>query len=269
MILTSLIITALFGLIIGSFLNVVILRHNTGHRNHDRSMCLSCATSLRWYELLPLISFFAFGRKCRTCKSAISWQYPLVELATSALFVLVTMHTTPLLLAGNITMFIVQWILLASIWSLLVVIFVYDLYHTIIPNVFVYSAAVLALVYRLTFFAFPSPVFSVDIVAGLILAFPFALLWVISRGRWLGLGDAKLAMVIGWLVGLSTGVSVIVLAVWIAAGVGVYLLVMSWIRHTHLNHELPFAPFLIFATLVGFLVPIDFFYNARILFTLL
>lgn len=263
---------ALLGVIIGSFLNVVILRYNTGSGTGGRSMCLSCTKQLTWSELVPVVSFFALGRKCRGCKSALSWQYPLVESATSGLFVLIFFHLLPLLDAGQITLFILHYMLLAIIWSLLVVIFVYDLYHKIIPNMLVYTAAIVALVYRLTLITWDTigtlPTMF-DALAGLLFFAPFGILWVISRGRWLGLGDAKLAMVIGWLLGFVTGASALVLSVWIGASVGVYLWVMSILRKTPLNHEMPFAPFLVIATLIGFMVPLDFFYNFRIFLSLL
>jgi prepilin signal peptidase PulO-like enzyme (type II secretory pathway) len=265
----SILVVALLGLIIGSFLNVVILRYNTGHSNGGRSMCLSCAKKLSWSELVPVVSFFALRRKCQGCKSSISWQYPLVELSTSALFVIILFHVVPLFSRGDIVLFVTHFILLAIIWSLLVVIFVYDFYHKIIPNALVYTAALLALVYRLTLVPwefFPTiPLF--DVLAGLIFFSPFGILWLISSGRWLGLGDAKLAMVIGWLLGFITGASTLIIAVWIGASVGVYLWVMSLVQKKTFNHELPFAPFLIIATLIGFLVPIDLFYDARLLFS--
>lgn len=269
MMVLGVIVVSLLGLIIGSFLNVVILRYNTGHSNGGRSMCLSCAKKLSWSELLPIISFFALGRRCRGCKSSLSWQYPLVELSTSALFVVVFFHVVPLFARGDFMLFVTHFILLVTIWGLLVVIFVYDLYHKIIPNALVYTAAALALLYRLTLVSwefFPTiPLF--DMLAGFIFFAPFGILWIISSGRWLGLGDAKLAMVIGWLLGFTTGASTLVLAVWIGASVGVYLWVMSLVQKKTFNHELPFAPFLIIATLIGFLVPIDFFYDARLLFS--
>src|SRR3989344_606823 len=77
------------GAIIGSFLNVVSLRFNTGVGIGGRSKCMSCGTGLTWKELIPLVSFAAQKGSCRKCKSKISWQYPLVEFAAGAVFVLI------------------------------------------------------------------------------------------------------------------------------------------------------------------------------------
>src|SRR3989338_3567698 len=83
------IVTILFlvlGLIIGSFLNVVIYRYNTARTLGGRSACMSCQKVLCWYELIPLISFLALGGRCKYCKTKISKQYPAVELLTGIIF---------------------------------------------------------------------------------------------------------------------------------------------------------------------------------------
>ena len=71
--------TFIFGTILGSFLNVVILRHNSGMTTGGRSMCFSCGKTLHWHELLPVVSYVMLRGKCSQCKSGISLQYPVVE----------------------------------------------------------------------------------------------------------------------------------------------------------------------------------------------
>ena len=78
-------ISALFGLIIGSFLNVVILRRGTKPMS-GRSVCLSCGRTIAWYDNIPLLSYLALRGRCRACGSRISMQYPLVEASTALLF---------------------------------------------------------------------------------------------------------------------------------------------------------------------------------------
>ena len=79
----------ILGLIIGSFLNVVIMRLNTGESMiKDGSRCFSCGKNLKWYELVPVFSFIAQRGRCRECGSRISWQYPIVELITGVVFTL-------------------------------------------------------------------------------------------------------------------------------------------------------------------------------------
>lgn len=81
-------VTAFFGLIIGSFINVAICRLPTGETLGKRSHCTSCGEMIHWYDNVPLLSFVVLRGKCRRCGAPISWQYPLVELSTSLLFVL-------------------------------------------------------------------------------------------------------------------------------------------------------------------------------------
>jgi len=77
------------GAVIGSFLNVVIFRFNTSRSLSGRSACLYCGKELRWYELIPIVSFLLLRGRCASCKSRLSIQYPLVEFITAVIFVLV------------------------------------------------------------------------------------------------------------------------------------------------------------------------------------
>jgi prepilin signal peptidase PulO-like enzyme (type II secretory pathway) len=260
----------IFGAIIGSFLNVVICRHNTHLTLLGRSFCFSCNKQLTWYELFPILSYLALGGKCRSCKSKISRQYSIVE-ATMGLFSVLLFWKL-----GGFAVFMEKlfadsgadwgWILSMIITfvllSLLVLIAVYDLKHKIIPDKFSYSFAALAFLKLLLFPAsFPFALTMWDLFAGFILAAPFALLWVVSQGKWMGLGDAKLALGIGWFLGLQAGFVSIVLAFWIGALFGVALIVIGKIqaplfgRHVSMKTELPFAPFLILGLLLTYFIP--------------
>ncbi len=233
------------GLIIGSFLNVVILRLNTGRSiATGRSKCARCSTTLQWYELVPVFSFLGLRGKCRTCKTPISFQYPLVELVTAIMFVLLYMHTV--LVHGFKPIVWVSFIFSAIIASLLIVITVYDLRHTIIPNKIVYPfvvAGFLSVIWKAAtvvgFMVVPA------LVAGPLLAAPFFFLWFFSKGKAMGKGDMKLALGIGWLVGIAGGITVFLLSFWIGAIVGLILITIS--RKYGMKSEIPFAPFLIIA----------------------
>ena len=239
----SLVLSFIFGAIVGSFLNVIALRWNTGKGLGGRSMCMSCGKTLTWKELVPIFSFVAQKGACRKCKSKISWQYPLVEFLAGAVFVLIFLSFPPVsALAGLTTL--VQ--IIAA--CLLLVISVYDIKHKIIPDVLVYAFDGLAL---LSIFVGGSSWLHVPslsmLLAGPILALPFALLWAISKGKWMGLGDAKLVIGLGWLLGISAGVNAIILAFWIAAVVSVIWLYVVYGKFKH-KTEIPFGPYLI----VGF-----------------
>lgn len=223
-------VSFVLGAIIGSFLNVVVYRYNTGMTLGGRSKCFSCNKTLTWIELFPIFSFLFQKGKCKKCHSKISWQYPAVELLTAILFTLIFYFFPPISVATGITTF---FYLVIS--SLLVVITVYDAKHKIIPNAFVYTFDVLALIHISS---------SSQFLAGPILALPFFLFWLVSRGRWMGLGDAKLMLGIGWVLGLQMGISAFILAFWIGAIISVLWMAIV-LRKFKKRYEIPFGPYLI------------------------
>jgi len=260
-------IALLLGIIVGSFLNVVILRYNTGKGLNGRSECLSCQKKLSWKELVPVLSFFIQKRRCAGCDSVLRWQYPLVELVTGLLF-LCTYIKLEILLYENLPLFLILLTLNLIIWSVLVVIFVYDLYHTIIPNIFVYIFIICAGCIALIDFNAYHLVLSgvdvlsvLDLVAGPLLLLPFFMLWDISDGRWIGLGDGKLAIGIGLLLGFVAGISAIILSFWIGAAFSVaYLLYMVFVKkkkRSEITRQIPFAPFMIVALIIMYFFPVD------------
>lgn len=236
------------GLAIGSFLNVVIFRYNSGRGIAGRSFCGSCARKLAWYELVPLLSFAALRGRCRTCRARISWQYFLVELFTAVVFVLAHAHFLQSLPGSD------RWVVIATqllCWPLLIVIFIYDLKHKIIPDALAYGFAGVALAASLTsaFFNGFSPLAVMNLAAGPVLFIPFFLLWYLSGGRLMGLGDGKLAIGIGWFLGMSGGVSAILFGFWAGAIVGLASMAFQKVRRARatmtMKSEVPFAPFLV------------------------
>ena len=201
----------IFGAIVGSFLNVLGLRWNSGLTLNGRSKCSTCGKTLGPLELVPVLSFLFQRGRCRGCKAQISWQYPLIELWTALLFV-----TVPLILV--------------PIFCIYVVITIYDFRHKIIPDSLIYPAIILSIFYRSWEFKQCLPGVGnclLDVWAGPILFGIFALIWVISRGRAIGFADSKLALSIGLILGASVGFSAVVLAFWLGALVGVALLIRS------------------------------------------
>ena len=260
----------LLGTIIGSFLNVVIYRFNTGRTiATGRSICMTCNRNLRWYELIPVFSFLIQSGKCRRCASRISHQYPLVELLTGLMFTLVSLkffHILPI----SYWLYIFLVVLFVFIFSLLIVISVYDLRHKIIPDKLVF---IFILVSFLSIFVNTSgfgPVLTlptfIDLVAGPILALPFALLWFFSKGKLMGLGDGKLIIGLGWVLGMSGGGFSLVLAFWIGTVVSLTLMFLSKsLPHLaktgkmNMKTEIPFAPFLIISAFITFIFSFNFF----------
>lgn len=256
-------IAGLFGLIVGSYLNVLILRLHTGQSTSGRSGCMSCATQLKWYELLPVVSFMVLRGRCRTCGSALLQQYWLVELGTAILFALV---------------WIQQWdwwttLLTLALMCTLVVIATYDMRHTIIPNGAVYAAGALAIMmhipqlYSLAFSESAMYLGSV-VIATAVTAAPLLILWGISRGSWMGFGDVKLAAVFGIFLGMYDGLMALMLGFIVGACIGLILLglqrvvrisTLSWLHHRlTIKSEIPFAPFLIVGFLLVLFWDVDF-----------
>lgn len=233
----------IFGLIIGSFLNVAILRHNTGLSLAGRSGCMSCAEALSWYELLPVVSFFILRGKCRTCGSAISWQYPIVELSLAVLFALTQLQS-----------FDFVHLALALITSaILLIISIYDAHHTIIPNLYVYAFVALALIWH-----FPN-ISLYTFTSAIVLAAPFALLWLFSKGKWIGLGDAKLMLGIGAMLGLFGGFVALTIGSVVGALIGLGYVGFSR-KQGKMKLEIPFGPFLVFGFFCVWLLHADIWY---------
>ena len=128
---------------------------------------------------------------------------------------------------------------------LLIVITVYDIKHKIIPDSLVYSFDALALI---SVFVGGSSLIHAPhlwtLLAGPILALPFALIWFCSKGAWMGLGDAKLVLGIGWLLGLNAGTNAVILAFWIGAVVSLIWMFATY-RRFKSRLEIPFGPYLI------------------------
>ena len=263
----------MFGLIIGSFLNVVILRFGTKNSiSKGSSMCPKCKKDLKWYELIPVLSWIFQLGKCTKCKNKISVQYPLVELSTGILFVMQYVYFFDLdkvwvPASAGMTGGVLGMILGLVALCLLVVIFVYDLYHKIIPDVFSFSFAGIGLTLMLlNYISMDSSLRWEDgniwnLFAPLILYLPFYLLWKVSDGAWIGLGDGKLAFGFGAFLGLVYGLSAIILSFWIGAVFAIGLMLFERLRHTGkhitMKTEIPFGPFMIIAFLIVYFYQID------------
>ena len=251
------------GLIIGSFLNVVGLRWNSGVPLSGRSGCPHCGKKLVWYELIPILSFLFLRGRCSQCHSKISLQYPLIEILTGLVFVTIFNFQFSIFKEFSLE-FIVYCLLFIVISSIYIVILIYDFHHKIIPDSLVYSAIIVALIFRITTYYLLPATYYWDFLAGPIIFLFFALIWLFSRGRAMGFGDAKLGLSIGLLLGARAGFSAIILAFWI--GASVMLLVMFFSscfglfnkdKKLTMKSEIPFAPFMILGAWISLIYELN------------
>ncbi|MFH1346888.1 MAG: prepilin peptidase [Spirochaetota bacterium] len=267
----------IFGLTVGSFLNVVIFRYQPGKKVLDskliggpgnwkaRSRCMSCEKNLAWYELLPLASFLTQKGKCRGCGAKISFQYFLIELLSGATFVFVPMFWAASLPLMLIPEYISMFLILSFIWILiflaLIVLSAIDFRHFIIPdsmNVFlaVLGIVLLAVNYYYerfsyiggSFFGYYADLFGLReniwvnyfFAVAIVMIF-FGLIIVLSRGKGMGWGDFKLAGALGLILGWPDILGACFLAFIIGL---VFSLVFVAFHKKKMKDIIPFGPFL-------------------------
>ena len=236
-----------FGLIFGSFLNVLIYRlRNGGRIFFDRSKCPHCKTTLKWHDLVPLLSFAYLYGRCRYCRKKISWQYPLVELASGIVWVLVFYRFWP---SWNIIYYI-------FILSLFLAIAVYDARWKIIPDRLVYPAIIIVFIYN---------AFNANLIVPLFVALSvflfFFLIYYFSSGRAMGLGDAKLSFLIGLFLNPISSLVAFNLAFIFGA---IYAIILLVIGKKSLKSKIALGPFLVLGTIIAFLL--DFLINKIFIF---
>ena len=225
------ILVFILGLCIGSFLNCVIYRLEQEKSLKGRSFCPRCKHQLSWQDLFPIFSYLFLRGKCRYCKDKISIHYPIVELATALLFLTIFNYFQ--------TANFVMLVFLFYIASALVIIFVYDVKHLEIPDKVLFPAIFITLAYRLfvDVALLPNYLLAVVIASGF-----FLIIFLISKGKWMGFGDVKLAALMGLLLGINNVLVALFIAFFLGAIIGIILMVF---KQKGLKSEIPFGPFLI------------------------
>ncbi len=234
----------LFGVCVGSFLNCVIYRLEEKKSLSGRSFCPHCKHTLSWLDLFPVFSFVFLGGKCRYCRKKISIQYPLVELSVGILFVLIFWEVW-LPSAGIFGL--VSLCFMFYIAASMAIMFIYDLKHYIIPDKILFPAIAITVIYNLI------PPYNTQHIfynfLGAVVASGFFLtIFLVSRGKWMGFGDVKLAILMGLLLGLANVLVALFLAFFFGAIIGVILM---FFQKKDIKSEIPFGPFLIIGTFIA------------------
>ena len=262
------IILFLFGLGFGSFLNVVSLRFKPENQVFDfkkiggRSACPHCRKTLRWYELIPIVSFFVQAGKCRSCKHKLSWRYPIVEILGGLIFIAVPLLTTPnyqsLIFNYQLIGFWLIWIFALLILLLIALI---DLKHYLIPDelswLLILWGVILLILKSLTpnytFFEqsflrhfslllmWSNDIWFNHLFGALAATVFFGSLFYFGKGKILGGGDVKLGFALGLLLGWPDILMTLMLAFLLGGAVGLVLMLN---RKKTMKDFLPLAPFL-------------------------
>ena len=246
----------IFGLVVGSFLNCVIYRLEKNKSFlKGRSFCPYCKHVLKSQDLIPVFSFLILKGKCRYCRKHISWQYPLVEIATGFLFLLISNFQFPI---SNFQI-LLNLCFLFLVSCFLIIIFVYDLKHYIIPDKVVYPAILIAFIYLIAAHDLRLMIYA--LLSAFLASGFFLFIILVSKGKWMGLGDVKLAFFMGLFLGFPNILAALFFAFLIGAIIGVGLILKG--RKT-LKSEVPFGPFLVIATFIAFFwgrILIDWYLN--------
>lgn len=242
-----LIVAALYGAVIGSFLNVVSLRYIARLTDVSvrlnivggRSQCPRCKQTLRWWELLPVVSFVGLRGKCKRCQQKISYQYPLIEILMGLVAAGLVVQTGVTLVTAG----------LLVIGAILLVLAVIDFKTFLLPDSFI--VALLGAV--VVMLGLQGRLFEYMVLGGIGVGAGFLLLlWIITRGQGIGLGDVKLLVPLGMLFGTYDTILLLFIAFCFGGMVGIFLLLRGGAT---LKTAVPFGPFLIAATLLLLLWP--------------
>lgn len=228
------VVVALIGICIGSFLNVLIDRLPKGEQiSRGRSHCDYCKKPLRWFELIPVLSFIVQKGRCLRCRRRLSIQYPLIELATAAGTILIFREYQSSL---------PQLLSIAVFFYSMTVIFMADLKYRIIPDSMVIVSGAASVVYQFTRIAFDAaswvPILGTAAGSSLF----FFLVWLVTKKRGMGFGDVKLVFVLGLALGYPRAIVALYLAFLTGAIAGVILVLH---KRTSLKAKIAFGPFLI------------------------
>jgi len=226
----------IFGLLFGSFFNVVGLRvPNKQSIVAPPSHCPGCSTRLKPIDLIPVLSYFTTLGRCRYCKTRISAIYPIMELITGFLFAAVY----------YVYGFTPEAIMVLLFFSMLVIITVSDLAYRLIPDKVLLPFFLIFLVMR--FFIHPDETYISHLV-GMVLGFTiFFVIALLSKGG-VGGGDIKLYAVIGLFFGYPLLLVTILLSTFLGSIYGIFIMLLQGANR---KTEVPFGPFIAFGSVVA------------------
>lgn len=242
------VLLAFLGLCLGDFLTAFVERLHDGRDwVKGRSECDRCHHQLSFLDMVPVLGWLMVGGKCRYCRKPLPKHYPLIEIATAALFVMSYFAWPYGFEAAGVVRFSMWLVMLVGFMALIV----YDLRWMILPNKIVYPLIILAIIEVFTRAVFLGGGANAvrDAVLGIVAAGGlFFVIFQVSKGKWIGGGDVKLGILIGLLVG---GPLKALLVIFVASVLGTIVAIPMMITgKLKRNSRLPFGPFLIMGTIV-------------------
>jgi leader peptidase (prepilin peptidase) / N-methyltransferase len=238
----------IFGLFIGSFLNVLADRLPRGETVvGGRSHCEVCKKELEWYDLIPLLSFAFLKGRCRYCHTRLSLRYPAVELTTGILFVLVYLFLArdSILYQVLSIKYLVELLYYLFIISCLIVVFFADLKYGIIPDKIIFPAIIISAIYLILNTQYLLP----HVLSAVGACLFFLMLFLVTRGRGMGFGDVKFAFFMGLVLGYPNIIVGLYIAFLTGAIVGCILIL--WRKKKLKGASIPFGPFLVLGTVLA------------------
>lgn len=258
----------LFGGAIGSFACVIVDRLYLKSFLRGRSNCDHCNRELHWYEMIPILSYLFLGGRCRKCQTPIGAEKFYLELFGGILAILVyklyliEYFILPLNMSSILTgvLFSLLFIFLFVIFA---VIIFYDLRHKLVPASFAYILVIVGIafeVYRainyVSIYGSLNTFFYLDLFSGFLIAAPFYLIYLFSGKRAVGYGDILIYFAVGYLAGFIFGISIFFISIWLGAIVSIFL-VSLFPKKYNRRTQIPFAPFILIATIIVMLMQID------------
>lgn len=248
------VLSFILGASIGSFVNVIATRLHVAKVISSRSKCLSCGEALRAFDLIPVISYLFLRGKCRYCKSSYGIENIYVEVVYGILYVLLYHFV---IMGQMINIPTILWFIYYSAFFItLGVIALYDMRHTYIPLYYLALYCVVTLIMLYIRYIYDPTL--VTLLSPVIVALPFLMLWIVSRGRWLGFGDVVLFAGVGAFLGVAQGLAVLLVSVWLGAIVGVMFYIYRR-KDISQSTAIPFVPFIVISFLIVLFTDIDIF----------
>lgn len=225
----------LLGLVIGSFVNVVVARlPERRSLLRPGSVCPGCGAAIAWHDNIPVVSFVALGGRCRACGMRISWRYPVVELATAALWGLAWKTWGPTIDFAVAVVFLTALVAITAI----------DLERQIIPDLITLPGIVAGLCVNLA----TGRIGWVETILGIVVGGGIFLVIILASGGGMGGGDMKLGAMFGAFLGWKVTLVALFVAVVLGGGLALVLLASGRVRR---KDPIPFGPFLATGGAIG------------------